>query len=66
MFLLDLRWFGQIGGYSDFWTFGQIVVITAWVEPLYKYLYLKIRKPMSCSSATYLSSVDIDFIQQVA
>lgn len=43
IFLRDLSWFGQIGGYSDSWSFGQIVAITVWVGPLCEYLHLEIR-----------------------
>lgn len=46
IFLRDLRWFGQIGGYSDSWSFGQIVAITVWVGPLCEYLHLEIRKSL--------------------
>ena len=63
IFLRDLRWFGQIGGYSNSWSFGQIVAITVWVGPLCEYLHLEIRKFMSCSRVTYRPDAEGDFLR---
>ncbi|KAK0508144.1 hypothetical protein JMJ35_009228 [Cladonia borealis] len=42
MFCQDLAWFAT-HGISNSWSFGQIVAITVWAEPLCEYLHLEIR-----------------------
>ena len=39
----DLAWFAS-HGISNSWSFGQIVAITVWAEPLCEYIHLEIRK----------------------
>lgn len=39
----DLAWFAK-NGISNSWSFGQIVAITVWAEPLCEYIHLEIRK----------------------
>ena len=43
MFCQDLAWFAT-RGISNSWSFGQIVAITVWAEPLCEYIHLEIRK----------------------
>ena len=43
MFCQDLAWFAT-HGISNSWSFGQIVAITVWAEPLCEYLHLEIRE----------------------
>ena len=39
----DLAWFAS-NGVSNSWSFGQIVAITVWAEPLCEYIHLEIRE----------------------
>ena len=43
IFCQDLAWFAW-NGVSNTWSFGQIVAITVWAEPLCEYIHLEIRE----------------------
>ena len=43
IFCQDLAWFAS-NGVSKSWSFGQIVAITVWAEPLCEYIHLEIRE----------------------
>ena len=43
IFCQDLAWFAG-NGVSNVWSFGQIVAITVWAEPLCEYIHLEIRE----------------------
>lgn len=44
IFIQDLEWFAYNGVDSHSWSFGQIVAISVWAEPLCEYLHLELRK----------------------
>lgn len=44
VFFQDLAWFASNGVSSSSWSFGQIVAIMVWAEPLCEYFHLEIRK----------------------
>ena len=44
MYCQDLAWFASQGIVSKSWSFGQIVAITVWAEPLCEYIHLEIRE----------------------
>ena len=43
IFCSDLAWFAS-NGVSNTWSFGQIVAITVWAQPLCEYIHLEIRE----------------------
>ena len=44
IFIQDLAWFAYNGVDSKTWSFGQIVAISVWAEPLCEYFHLELRK----------------------
>ena len=44
IFIQDLTWFAYNGVDSSKWSFGQIVAISVWAEPLCEYLHLELRE----------------------
>ncbi len=44
IFITDLEWFAYNGVDSSSWSFGQIVAITVWAEPLCEYFHLELRE----------------------
>lgn len=44
IFIQDLKWFAYNGVDSRTWSFGQIVAITVWAEPLCEYFHLELRE----------------------
>ena len=44
IFIQDLEWFAYNGVDSSSWSFGQIVAISVWAEPLCEYLHLELRE----------------------
>ena len=53
IFIHDLEWFAYHGVDSHSWSFGQIVAISVWAEPLCEYLHLELRKLPQPSSVTF-------------
>ena len=47
IFIQDLEWFAYNGVDIHSWSFGQIVAITVWAEPLCEYFHLELRKSFS-------------------
>ena len=44
VFIKDLKWFAYNGVAVDSWSFGQVVAITVWAEPLCEYFHLELRE----------------------
>ena len=44
VFIKDLEWFAYNGVAVDSWSFGQVVAITVWAEPLCEYFHLELRE----------------------
>ena len=44
IFIQDLKWFAYHGVDPSKWSFGQIVAISVWAEPLCEYCHLELRK----------------------
>ena len=44
IFIQDLGWFAYHGVDPSQWSFGQIVAISVWAEPLCEYCHLELRK----------------------
>lgn len=44
IFIQDLEWFAYNGVDIHTWSFGQIVAITVWAEPLCEYFHLELRE----------------------
>lgn len=44
IFIQDLEWFGYNGVDVNSWSFGQVVAITVWAEPLCEYFHLELRE----------------------
>ena len=44
VFIKDLKWFAYNGVAKDSWSFGQVVAITVWAEPLCEYFHLELRE----------------------
>lgn len=44
VFIKDLEWFAHNGVSVDSWSFGQVVAITVWAEPLCEYFHLELRE----------------------
>lgn len=47
IFIQDLEWFAYNGVDRNSWSFGQIVAITVWAEPLCEYFHLELRESPS-------------------
>ena len=47
IFIHDLEWFAYNGVDSHTWSFGQVVAITVWAEPLCEYFHLELRESPS-------------------
>lgn len=54
-FCLDLSWYGGNGVDRHLWSFGQVVAITVWAQPLCEYIHLEFRKwsPFSTSCSCH-------------
>ena len=44
IFIEDLKWFAYHGVDPSKWSFGQIVAISVWAEPLCEYFHLELRE----------------------
>ena len=44
VFIKDLEWFAYNGVAVNSWSFGQVVAITVWAEPLCEYFHLELRE----------------------
>ena len=44
IFIQDLEWFAYNGVDGHSWSFGQVVAITVWAEPLCEYFHLELRE----------------------
>lgn len=44
VFIKDLEWFAYNGVDVHSWSFGQVVAITVWAEPLCEYFHLELRE----------------------
>ena len=49
IFIQDLQWFAYHGVDSSSWSFGQIVAISVWAEPLCEYFHLELREFLKMS-----------------
>ena len=47
IFIEDLAWFAYNGVDTSSWSFGQIVAISVWAEPLCEYFHLELRESPS-------------------
>ena len=51
IFIQDLEWFAYNGVDIHTWSFGQIVAITVWAEPLCEYFHLELRESFHISKS---------------
>ena len=57
VFIQDLAWFAYNGVDGSSWSFGQVVAIMVWVEPLCEYFHLELRES---HSPCFLDSLPIN------